>query len=450
MSGDSVDGLRSKIEGYMDQAFKDLEQMVCFKSVFVPPGESNDDCDKMVDWLCKTFSSLEFSDVTAHLTCDGSKAVTGCKQGPKGAPVVLLYFHHDVQPVPDESAWTTNPWVLTNVDGRWYGRGAADCKGNIAVHLTAIRALGAELPITIKIIGEGSEEQGTGGLESFVPKHPELLAADVILVMDSGNFSAGTPSLTTSLRGLIDVDVTVKTLQAPVHSGEFGGAAPDALAALIAMLATLRDERGSTTLRGLDNQGKWTGQDYPPDQFREAAGVLDGVDLLGDGAVADMLWSRVAATVIGIDCPSVQNSTPAIQGSAKARVNVRVPPGIDPDHVYELVTKQLQDAAPWHVEVSFQKTASGGAFESTESGSIHDMLVGAMRDAYAASVVSIGQGGSIPLCNVFRHTFPNTSIMVLGVEEPKANIHAPNENVERSEVENMALAEALFFQRLSG
>ena len=182
--------------------------------------------------------------------------------------------------------------------------------------------------MNVKIIGEGSEELGDGGLEDFVPRHPDLLRADAIIVCDAGNFAVGVPSLTTTLRGVVEVVVTVRTLSSAMHSGVFGGAAPDALAALILMLATLRDERGDTTIRGLDNTQTWSGAKYPPEQFRKDANVLDGVDLLGDD-ISDMIWARPAVTVLGIDCPPIDGCTAAIQPEARALISLRIPPGVD-------------------------------------------------------------------------------------------------------------------------
>ena len=259
------------------------------------------------------------------------------------APTVLLYAHYDVQPPLDEAAWRTPPFQLTEVDGRWYGRGAADCKGNIIVHLAALRALGDDIPVNLKLVVEGSEEQGTGGLEDFVPKNADLLRADAILVCDTGNAAVGRPAATVSLRGMINVVVTVQALKSEVHSGMFGGPAPDALAALVAMLATLRDSKGNTTITGLNNTQTWTGELYPPEQFQSDVGVLDGGSLLGDGSVSDMLWARPAVTILGIDCPPVVGSTAAIVPDAAARLNLRIPPGTDPDQAHQpslIISKQ--------------------------------------------------------------------------------------------------------------
>jgi cysteinylglycine-S-conjugate dipeptidase len=193
--------------------------------------------------------------------------------------------------------------------------------------LPALRALGDQIPVNLQLVVEGSEEQGTGGLEDYVPKNADLLRSDVILVCDTGNAAVGRPAATVSLRGWVNVIVRVEALRSEVHSGMFGGPAPDALAALVAMLATLRDDEGNTTISGLDNSETWTGEPYPPEQFRSDAGLLDGASLLGDGSVSDMLWARPAITILGIDCPPVLGSTAAIAPDAAARLNLRIPPG---------------------------------------------------------------------------------------------------------------------------
>ena len=441
----SAETLRAKVRDLMPQAKADLASMVSFKSVHdakqFPPAE----CQAMVDFVVTRFAELGLRDVRGHDTPDGSKAICGHKPGPPGSPTVLLYFHHDVQPPLDNASWETPVWELTEKDGRWYGRGAADCKGNIATHLTALRALGDDLPVGIKIVGEGSEEQGTGGLEAFVPEHHHLLKADAIVVCDTGNFAVGVPSLTTSLRGLANVWVTVRTLSSAMHSGMFGGAAPDALAALIAMLATLRDEHGNTTIKGLDATQTWDGAVYPPEQFRKDANVLHGVDLLGD-SVADMVWARPTATVLGIDCPPVIGSSGAIQPEARARINLRVPPGMNAKKAQTALIEHLASVAPWHVQVEFAREADGEPFVGALEGPGYESMTAAMRDAYGRDPVPQGQGGSIPLCNVFADTFPKAEIMLIGVEEPLCLIHAPNESVDPTEIENMALVEALFLQ----
>ena len=428
----------------MPQAKEDLARMVSFKSVYdprsLPPPQ---DCDDMVDFTVGLFSGVGLQEVRAYETSDGSKAVCGHAEGPPGAPTVLLYFHHDVQPPLDEDAWLSPVWEMTERDGRWYGRGAADCKGNIVTHLTALRALEGELPVSVKIVGEGSEELGDGGLEEFVPRHADLLRADVILICDTGNAAVGVPTLTTTLRGVVEVTVTVRSLSTAMHSGMVGGAAPDALAALILMLASMRDEQGNTTIQGLDNTQVWPGATYPPEEFRKDAHVLEGVDLLGDD-VADMIWARPAVTVLGIDCPPVVGSSAVIQPEARALVSLRVPPGMDANDAQDALIAHLTAVAPWNVRVEFERGFAGHPFAGAVDAPAFAAMAEAMQEVYGREVTLYGSGGSIPLCNVFQETFPDAEIMLLGVEEPRSLIHAPNESVDPSEIERLALVEALF------
>jgi cysteinylglycine-S-conjugate dipeptidase len=437
----SADALRERVKGLMPQAWDDLARAVSFKSVF--DGTHAEECEHMAAWTAEAFSGVGIEDAETHETADGSKVVTGSAPGPVGAPTVLLYFHHDIQPAKDEG-WKSPPWELTERDGRWYGRGAADCKGSMAVHLTALRALQGELPVNVKIVGEGSEEQGTGGLEKFVPEHPDLLRADAILVVDTGNVAVGMPTLTASLRGMARVWVTVHTLASAVHSGMYGGAAPDALAALVRMLTSLRDDDGNTTVRGLDATGTWGGASYSPEQFRKDAGILEGVDILGEPA--DMLWARPAATVLGIDCPPVVGSSASVPHEARARIDLRIPPGVDPTEAQSTLIEHLEAVAPWHAQLEFEREAAGEPFRGSVEGPGFDAMTAAMKESYGRDVTLAGQGGSIPLCTVLQETFPEAEIMLLGVEEPLCLIHAANESVEPSEIEHQALVEVLFMQ----
>ncbi|MFD0147856.1 M20/M25/M40 family metallo-hydrolase [Streptomyces sp. NPDC055721] len=442
--------LREKVRTLMPRAKEDLTELVALRSVADPRQFPPEECAKAADFLVRAFTEAGLRDMRRVTTPDGTDAVVGHAPGPEGAPTVLLYCHYDVQPPLDDDAWRTPPFELTERDGRWYGRGAADCKGNIAMHLTALRALGGpegkDFPVHIKFVAEGSEEQGTGGMEQLVPLQPDLFAADALLICDTGNFALGLPTATTSLRGLTNVVVTVSTLKGEMHSGMFGGPAPDALAALVRILDSLRDEHGNTAVKGLPGDGAWDGVDYPAEQFRTDVGVLDGVSLVGTGSVADELWARPAVTVLGIDCPPVVGSSAAIQAKVRARVSLRVPPGIDADDALRALTDHLISAAPWGARVEVEAESAGQPFRARTDGPAYRALASALREAYGKELVQSGQGGSIPLCNVLADRFPESEIALIGVEEPGCLIHAPNESVDPSEIEHMALAEALFLR----
>ena len=439
--------LRESVRGLMGRAKQDLAELVALRSVAIDDADHRDQCARAAAWLVDAFSSLGFQDVAASPTPDGSAAVHGVAPGPQGSPTVLLYSHYDVQPPLGEANWDVPVWELTEREGRWYGRGSADCKGNIAMHLLSLRALievAGELPCTVKLICEGSEEQGTGGLEAFVPQNAEMLKADAICVVDTGNFAVGVPTLTTSLRGMVSVDIRLQALSSVMHSGMFGGPAPDPVAAMIRVLDSLHDDRGDTTVDGLAADGNWEGVLYGEDQFRTDAHVLDGVELIGTGTVSDLLWARPAVTVLGIDVPSVTESAPAIQASCTARVSLRLPYGQPAGDALGKLTEHLRRRVPWGMHCTVTPSGSGEAFEGSLGGPAFDAMSSAMREAYGREMTTAGQGGSIPLCNVLQSTFPDAEIMLYGVEEPGCLIHAPNESVDPSEIEHVALAQAIF------
>jgi cysteinylglycine-S-conjugate dipeptidase len=446
-----VDELRPAVHALMDRAKADLAELVAFRSVADTQQYPAAGCEKAAQWVVDAFAEVGLQDVKMSPTPDGSNCVHGYAPGPAGSPTVLLYCHYDVQPPLGEELWTAPIWELTERDGRWYGRGSADCKGNIVMHLTALRALreanGGGFPCGVKLICEGSEEQGTGGLEEFVPPNADLLRADTILVVDTGNFAVGVPTLTTTLRGMTSVDVKLSGLGSAMHSGMFGGPAPDALLGLIQMLATLHDERGNTTVDGLDATQVWTGVEYSSEQFRADANVLEGVELMGDGTPADLLWARPSATVIGIDVPPVIGSSAAVQASAAARVSLRLPPGVTGQAAQDALVAHLRARVPWGLHCEMEPVAMGDPFIGSLDGPAFEALKAAMEEAFERPMTTEGQGGSIPLCNVLAETYPDAEIFLMGVEEPKCLIHAPNESVDPSEIEHLALAEALFLER---
>ncbi|WP_371478002.1 dipeptidase [Kitasatospora sp. NBC_00315] len=441
--------LADAVHALMGRARADLADLVAFRSVADPRQYPVEECEKAARWVADAFAAEGLTGVRLLDTPDGTQSVYAELPGPPGAPTVLLYSHYDVQPPLDEAAWQSPAFELTERDGRWYGRGAADCKGNILMHLTALRALRAVdgcYPVGLKIVVEGSEEQGTGGLERYAEAHPELLAADVIVIGDTGNFAAGLPTVTASLRGMTVVEVTVATLAGNLHSGAFGGAAPDALQALVRLLASLHDEQGALTVTGLQADQSWQGVAYPQEQFRADAKVLDGVHLSGTGSIADRLWARPAVTVLGIDAPPVIGATSSVQARAKALVSLRVPPGMEITAAQDALVAHLEAGAPFGARVEVARLGSGEAFRADTSGPAYEAMGAAMLEAFGVPMVASGEGGSIPLCSTLRTLYPEAEIILIGVEEPTTQIHAVNESVDPRELELMALSEALFLR----
>lgn len=438
----------ARIREMMPAARDELAELVSFRSIADPRQAPPSECRRAAEWVRDRFAAVGVRNLELVRTSDGTDAVMGHTPAPPGAPTVLLYSHYDVQPAGPDDAWDSPPFALSERDGRWYGRGAADCKGNVLAHLLALRSFTDGFPVGVKIAIEGSEEMGTDGMERLVEADPARFDADLIVIADTGNSETGVPTLTTTLRGNVLVVVTVETLRSEVHSGMFGGAAPDALAALVAILASLRDAEGNTTVRGLEHHQSWDGVDYPVDRFRADAGVLDGVDLVGSGSVAEMVWARPVLTVLGIDAPPVVGSAAAVQPRAAARLNLRVPPGMDAAVARDALVAHLHAVAPWHARLSVAVESIGQPFAARTDGPGYAVLRTALQDAYGAPVGTAGQGGSIPLCNALRRHLPAAEIALMGVEEPRCRIHAPNESVDPAEIERMALAEALLLRRL--
>ncbi|MFF9090151.1 dipeptidase [Streptomyces sp. NPDC014991] len=437
------------VASLLPRAKEELSELVAFRSVADFAQFPKSESEAAAHWIADALRAEGFADIALLDTPDGTQSVYGRLPGPEGAKTVLLYAHYDVQPPLDEAGWTTPPFELTERDGRWYGRGTADCKGGFLMHLLALRALRANggVPVHVKVIVEGSEEQGTGGLERYAEQHPELLAADTIVIGDAGNFRVGLPTATTSLRGMTMVRVQVDTLAGNLHSGQFGGAAPDALAALIRVLDSLRAEDGSTTVDGLEATAAWDGLEYTEEQFREDAKVLDGVGLIGAGSVADRVWARPAVTVIGIDCPPVVGATPSVQSSARALISLRVPPGVDAAQATKLLQGHLEAHVPWGARVTTEQTGQGQPFRADTSSPAYRAMADAMAVAYPGETMQYaGHGGSIPLCNTLAGLYPQAEILLIGLSEPEARIHAVDESVSPEELERLSVAEALFLR----
>ncbi|MGW2742207.1 M20/M25/M40 family metallo-hydrolase [Streptomyces sp. NPDC001450] len=437
------------VASLLPRAKAELTELVAFKSVADFAQFPKSESEGAANWIADALRAEDFVDVAVLDTPDGTQSVYGYLPGPEGAKTVLLYAHYDVQPPLDEAGWDTPPFELTERDGRWYGRGSADCKGGAIMHLLALRALKANggIPVHVKVIVEGSEEQGTGGLERYAEQHPELLKADAIVIGDAGNFRVGLPTVTTTLRGMTLVRVQIDTLAGNLHSGQFGGAAPDALGALIRVLDSLRAEDGSTTIDGLDAAAQWGGLEYTEEQFRKDAKVLDGVGLIGDGSVADRIWARPAVTVLGIDCPPVVGATPSVQSSARALISLRVPPGVDSAEATKLLQAHIEAHTPWGARVSTEQIGQGQPFRADPSSPAYRAMADAMAVSYPGETMQYaGQGGTIPLCNTLAYLYPEAEILLIGLSEPEAQIHAVNESVSPEELERLSVAEALFLR----
>ena len=377
----------------------------------------------------------------------GRPAVIGRIEGPEGAPRVMLYAHHDVQPPGAESDWDSSPFEPTERDGRVYARGIADDKAGVMAHLAALRVHAGALPVGVTVFVEGEEEIGSASLATILEKHGEKLRADAIVLADSTNWAVGEPALTTTLRGLVRVVLTVRTLDHGIHSGMFGGAVPDAITALIRMIAQLHDTEGNVAVAGLSS-GEAADLDYPEARLREESGLLDGVEMIGSGSILSRLWTKPSLTTIGLDAPSVATSSNTLVPQAAAKISMRIAPDQDPKEAYRLLADHLRSSAPWGVKVDIQLDDEGPGFSADANGPVYDLARAAFTDAWGAPPVDIGVGGSIPFVAAFAERFPDAAILVTGVEDPDTRAHGANESLHLGEFERVCLAEAVLLERL--
>ncbi|MBU6422904.1 MAG: dipeptidase [Chloroflexi bacterium] len=383
-------------------------------------------------------------------TVDGAPpAVMGTIPAPAGAPTVLLYAHHDVQPTGPRELWRTDPFEAVEKGGRLYGRGTSDDKCGIVIHAAALRAYGGKPPVGITLFIEGEEEWGSENIGTYLDRYRDQLRCDAVILADSGMWRAGQPGLTVSLRGVVSCDVEVRTLEHAVHSGEFGGPVPDALTVLAKTLAKLHDDRGNVAVPGLAS-GTADPLDLIETELREQVGMRPGVKLTGDGGLTDRMWMKPAASVLGIDSPRIEGSTNQLVPSARARVSLRIPPGQDAAAATTALVEHLKASVPWGAEATVTPRNSGQPYAVDASGPAYDAMKRAMREAWGADAVLMGQGGSIPFVFDLAKAFPGAAILLTGAGDPTSNAHSENESVSLGDLERSCTAEALFFSYLAG
>jgi cysteinylglycine-S-conjugate dipeptidase len=426
----------------------DLERLVRIPSVSADPDAARDVWASAAT-TAGLLREAGLPAVDVVTVADSRPAVLGHRPGPPGAPTVLLYAHHDVQPPGEAADWDSDPFEPAERDGRLYGRGTADDKAGVAVHLAALRAHGDRLPVGVTVLVEGEEEIGSPALSGFLGAFSDALRADVVVFADSGNWTADVPALTTSLRGGTVVVVEVRTLRHGVHSGMYGGPVPDALTALCRMLASLHDERGNVAVPGL-TRGQADPLDLTEAHFRAEAGVLDGVRLTGDGGLTARLWAGPAIAVTGIDAPSVAAASNTLVPVARAKVSMRVAPGDDAAAARDALVAHLEAHAPWGARVSVQPGAVAAPFTARSGGRAYRAARSALREAWGTAAVDAGIGGSIPFVTAYAGLFPDAEILITGVEDPGTRAHGSNESLHLATFERACLAEALLLGHLGG
>ncbi len=445
----NADDLRARVASGMPGTIADLERLVRIPSKGYP-GDDPAHVRASAEATRDILTAAGVANARLLELDGGHPAVFGQIDGPEGSPTVLLYAHHDVQPEGPIEQWDSPPFEPEIRDGRLYGRGSADDKSGVAIHAAALKTLGGDAPVTVKVLVEGEEECSTAHLPQLVKGNADLIRADVAVIGDSGNHRTGLPTITTSIRGVTDCVVQVRVLDQAQHSGSYGGPIPDAITALSRIIARLHDDEGNVAIPDL-RRFEWQGADYPEEDFRNEAGAVAGLQTIGTGSIADRVWAGPAVAVLGIDAPAIHGSSNQVVPVARARVSLRLAPGDDAVAASDKLIAFLESAAPWGVEV----TIEGGSFDAGQGymvdTSVPALLAAreALEAAYGSDVMETGSGGSIPLVPLLADTFPGIAVLMWGAMDERSNIHSVNESVDLGELEHMALAEALFIWKLA-
>ena len=438
--------LKARVQSVLPALRGDLEDLVRIESVSADP-ERAGEVQRSAEAVKALFDAEGF---TSQIVSEdgGAPAVIAHKKGPEGAPTVLLYAHHDVQPDNDHADWDSPPFEPTERGDRLYARGAADDKAGIAAHLGAIRVFGDDLPVNVVMFIEGEEEVGSETLPALLAKHREALRADVIVIADSGNWDIGVPALTTSLRGLVRMDIEVRTLTHAVHSGMWGGLVPDSLMALSRLLTSLHDDQGNLAIAGL-HSGPAADVDYPEERLRAESGAAPGIEWIGSGSAVERLWTKPALSITGLDAPQVAGASNTLVPAARARLSLRIAPGDTTANAVARLTEHLEAHVPWGATLTTTVVDTGEATQIDATGPAYDAARAAFTEAWdGTEPIDMGVGGSIPFIAEFLEAFPEASVLVTGVEDPDTRAHGANEGLHLAEFERVVLAETLLLAKL--
>jgi acetylornithine deacetylase/succinyl-diaminopimelate desuccinylase-like protein len=442
------DELRAAVAADMPRLTEILADLVRLPSVSAP-GYDKGVVHDAAEQIAAMLEGLGYQNTQLLEVEGGNPAVFAELPAPDGAPTLLLYAHYDVQPPGPAIEWETGPFDPVVRDGRLYGRGAADDKGGIVMHLGAVAAHGGRPPVGVQLFFEGEEEAGSESLEGILEKYSHLLKPDVIVIGDGGNFAVGVPAFLTSLRGITAVSFELRTLKAAVHSGQYGGAYPDALIAISRLLASLHDEEGNVAIPGLVSE-ELAGLEISDELAKELTGVVDGVEQIGTGSIASRWWTRPAVSVLAIDAPPVSEAINQLVPVARAKVSLRIAPGQDTAAALRALKDHLVENAPWGTTVDFLHEEAGDATTLEVDNYAVAAWTKAFTEGYGTEPVFMGAGGSIPFISTFAALFPEAPILVIGTSDPTSAYHAPNESQDLGDVEKAVLSEAIAFRILAG
>ena len=421
--------------------------------------EHRDDMRQAAEWLVDRM--LEAGLQTAELLpTGGHPVVLGEWRGAEGAPTYLVYGHYDVQPPEPLDEWLSPPFEPTERDGKLFARGSVDDKGQLYLHLKAVEAHLAEhgtLPVNVVFLAEGEEEIGSEHLEEFLVEHRERLACDAVLISDTTMFAPGLPSITTGLRGLAYMEVTVRGPATDLHSGGYGGAVVNPANALAAIIAGLKDEQGRVTIPGfyddvrpLSDSERSSLQRLPfrEEGLREEVGAPKLAGEEGFGAL-ERIWARPTLDVNGLlSGYTGEGAKTVLPARAMAKISMRLVPDQDYRVVEEGFAEHVRRLAPEGVTVEVEALHGGQPWAAEPEGPLFQAAERALARAFGREPVYIREGGSIPIVQAFQSTF-GAPVLLIGFGLPGENAHAPNEWLSLENYHKGALAIALFYEEVA-
>lgn len=393
---------------------------------------------RAAEWLLKELQEAGLQQVQL-VAAEGRHPLVYAEHGQDpNKPTLLLYGHYDVQPAEPLELWTSGPFEPEVRGENIYARGACDDKGQVLILVYALREALAEGPLAynVKLLLEGEEESGGEHLEAYVREAAARLACDAVLLCDTEMFAPGLPTICTGLRGIVTGEVTVQGARTDLHSGVYGGAAPNAVAAMVELLATCKDAQGVIQIAGLYDGiippsavelAAWDSLPFDEAAYLEAE--VGSRQLVGEPGygVLHRTWARPTFEIHGIRGGYVgEGFKTVIPAVAVAKVSLRLVPGQEPSKVQEQLEAHLQRHCPAGVTVSFRAMGSSRASVVDPKHPLVAQAAKVLAECFGKATVYMRSGGSIPVVGLFQEALGVPSIMV-GFGLPDDNLHAPNE-----------------------
>jgi acetylornithine deacetylase/succinyl-diaminopimelate desuccinylase-like protein len=463
MTDASLDRALARLEDHWDDYLGQLQELVRIAGVSADP-PPNEALSRSASAVVRLMEQAGLENCEVIDFPDAHPYAYGEWLHAEGAPTLLLYGHHDVQPPGRPDRWKSPPFEPTfGEDGRLYGRGAVDDKAGVMMHIAACGAWlqgAGTLPVNVKFIVEGEEEIGSSHLEGFLEQYKDRLDADAIVLTDTANLDAGIPSLTVSLRGLAGVRVDVQALEQPVHSGMWGGPVPDPVIALSRALSELTDADGTPAnflrqgVRALGDADRAAIERLPFDEarFKQQVGLVDGAQLVGNTGVPvwARIWREPAVSVIALEASPLEGSSNQILDGARARVSVRTVPDQDPRQVQDALVEHFETRVPWGVKTTVTREAVANWWVTDPKGPAFDAAMRAMEAGYGRQAEFIGCGGTIPFVEPFARVLGGIPALLTGVEDPPCAAHSENESLHVQDWQRGTRAAVHLYRELAG